>query len=83
MEGLTNWTASLASSVLHLKGLSQQETFLLNKKKNHPKKKSEFPERISLYMPNHICTSHTYTLQGVLPPTNLPFNPSTIRLLLH
>lgn len=33
MEALTEWTTSLASSAPHLKGLSQQEIFLLNKKK--------------------------------------------------
>lgn len=33
MEVLTERTTSLASSALHLKGLSWQETFLLNKKK--------------------------------------------------
>lgn len=33
MEALTEWTTSLASSAPHLKGLSQQEIFLLNKKR--------------------------------------------------
>lgn len=32
VEVLTEWTVSLASSALHLKGLSQQVTFLLDEK---------------------------------------------------
>lgn len=38
MKDLTDWTAFLASSLLHLNGLSQQETFLLNEKNKIPKK---------------------------------------------
>lgn len=33
MQVLTDWTTSLVSSALHLKGLSQQEIFLLKIKK--------------------------------------------------
>lgn len=51
-EVLTDSTTSLASSALHLKGLSQQEMFLLIKKVNY------------IYIVCYICTSHTHTPQG-------------------
>ncbi len=69
MEVLTDWTTSLASSALHLKGLSQQETFLLNKK----------VKSVGL----QVHHTHTHTHCRGFTSTNVPCNPSTICLLLH
>lgn len=54
MEALTKWTTSLVSSAVHLKGLSQQEIFLLNKK-----------EKSSSV--HYIYITHMHTA-GVSPP---------------
>lgn len=50
MEVLTEWTTSLVSSALHLKGLSQQEIFWLNK----------IEKKVVVFI---TFTSQTFTMQ--------------------
>lgn len=59
---LTDWTTSLASSALHLKGLSWQEIFLLNKKEKSQQSSLHLHSQLYMYI-KHIHTA------GVLPPT--------------